>query len=69
LLTLLNAGSTNPAIAKEFFPNTANAVYWSADTYARNPAFAWGVHFGYGASNADYKTQGYRVRLVRGAPF
>lgn len=69
LLTLLNAGSTNPAIAKEFFPNTANDVYWSADTYARIPAFAWGVHFGYGASNADYKTQGYRVRLVRGAPF
>lgn len=69
LLSLIHAGKLNPAVDAAFLPNTLNDVYWSANTYARIPAFAWGVHFGYGAANADYKNRGYRVRLVRGAAF
>ena len=69
LLTLLHSGVSQPAINPAYFPNTASAVYWSANTYGRDPAFAWGVNFGYGGANADYKSRPFHVRLVRGTPF
>lgn len=69
LLTLIHAGVVNPAIDPGYFPNTASEVYWAANSYALIPAFAWGVHFGYGAASADYKSRPYRVRLVRGGVF
>ena len=69
LLGLLDAGAQNPAIATAFFPNTVSNVYWSADSYGPTPAMGWGVHFGYGAASADYKSRPYPVRLVRGTPF
>lgn len=69
LLTLLHSGMNKPAIDTAFFPHTAPDVYWTSVTYAPIPAFAWGVNFGYGAANADYKNRPYRVRLVRGASF
>lgn len=69
LLTLIHAGALKPAVDINFFPDTRSEVYWAANTYARIPPFAWGVHFSNGAANADYKTRPYRVRLVRGQPF
>ena len=69
LLTLVHAGAINPTIDTGYFPNTADDAYWAANSYGRIPAMAWGVHFGYGAANADYKTRFYRLRLVRGVPF
>lgn len=69
LLTLVHAGRGSPAIDATFFPNTAHGVYWSTDTYAAIPAFAWGVHFGYGAANATQKDRLYHLRLVRGKRF
>lgn len=68
LLTIVHAVNLIPAIDPSFGP-TGNSAYWSADTYATTPAFAWGVHFGYGAANAEYKNRPNHVRLVRGAPF
>lgn len=69
LLTLIHAGAVNPAIDQGYFPNTASEVFWAANSYPLIPAFAWGVHFGYGAASADYKSRPYRVRLVRGGVF
>lgn len=68
LLTIVHAANLNPSIDPSF-GSTGNNAYWAADTYASIPAFAWGVHFGYGAANAEYKTRPNHVRLVRGTPF
>ena len=41
------------------------SVVWSASSYALDPDDAWVVYFGDGDSDADVKTVGYVVRLVR----
>ncbi len=66
LLTLIHAGTVQPAIDTGYFPHTASSPYWSASTHARMPAAAWGAHFGYGASHAESKAAANAVRAVRG---
>ena len=66
LATLIHAGRIEPSIDITYFPHTANSPYWSANTHAMYPERAWGVHFGYGAANAENKFAPLPVRLVRG---
>lgn len=65
LLSIVHNGVLNPAIDAAYFPSTASAPYWSADTYAPNPAFAWNVYFFDGYAFASNKTNIVAVRLVR----
>lgn len=67
LLTLIHAGTTQPAIDTTYFLHTASIPYWSASTHAKMPAAAWGAHFGYGASHAETKAATNAVRAVRGS--
>jgi hypothetical protein len=65
LLSIVNNGAVSPAIDSAYFPGTVSDWYWSADTYAPNPAFAWFVYFVDGYPYAYYESYYYYVRLVR----
>ncbi len=49
-----------PTIARDWFPNTVNTLYWTSDGYAADPSAAWGIGFlgGY---------VGYHSRSVKAA--
>lgn len=69
LQSLSTAYAIKPSIDSEFFPNTANALYWSSTTLlARrgNPVQAWTIDFNYGVVSYNQKTDKLHVRLVRG---
>jgi hypothetical protein len=40
--------------------------YWSSNTYANTPQLAWVVYFGGGNVNANFKSDPFYVRAVRG---
>jgi hypothetical protein len=67
LLNIVLRDGSNPAIDGNYFPATQSFGYWTSDTYAPNPSFAWIVLFGNGKylTNGDFKTLTYYVRLVR----
>ena len=67
LRTIVNT-SVVPTIDPIFGP-TFLSFYWSASTYASNPAFqAWSVNFSFGYVSVDSKSLNFRVRAVRGGP-
>lgn len=59
-------GPGSVCIDQAFGPTAWGNLYWSATTYADNPALAWGVGFYDGALGADGKTGNNYVRAVRG---
>jgi hypothetical protein len=68
LLGIVHNGLSTYATAMvdvAYFPSTQADWYWTADTYAPNPASAWIVYFSYGGANAYDKTGNGFVRLVR----
>jgi hypothetical protein len=65
-MTVLGCGIGGPCVAAPFAPTTQPNYYWSATTYASNPAGAWIVYFYDRSVNADYKTNFDYVRAVRG---
>jgi hypothetical protein len=78
LETLRDMGGVSPAVAAPFRMDcapgctvttcscTLNEHYWSSTTYEFNPTTAWFVNFSSGYESAIVKTDGYRVRAVRG---
>jgi hypothetical protein len=58
-----------PAINTTHFPNTPTSYVWSGSPYASptRTTRAWYVHFSYGHSDYDSRTDSYAVRLVRNA--
>lgn len=65
LLSIVHNGTSNPAIDVSYFPVTPSSNYWTSDTYAPVPSYAWIVDFYSGGTDAYYKTVTYFVRLVR----
>jgi hypothetical protein len=76
LLKLVHAGEASPSIDRDYFPNTTSSAYWTRNTSAESPAFAWSVSFdgaslgGPGSTSTSGKTMTttYVVRLVRTGP-
>ena len=67
LLSITNLGrKTTPAIDTHYFPNTEDADFWSASSYASNSNNAWYVAFDYGKNSNQARDTSYRLRLVRG---
>ncbi len=58
--------SISPCIIDPIFAPTAAAAYWSSTSVASSPAVAWGVSFGDGIVFTSGKSNGRRVRAVRG---
>ncbi len=65
--TIVNFGTSSPAINTSYFPNTqSSGEYWSS-TYPPNTADAWYVYFYSGSTAANnFKTTALYVRCVRG---
>lgn len=65
LLSIVSYGTDSPAIDANYFPATQSSWYWTSDTYAPYPVYAWLVYFNDGNTYADGKTYSTFVRLVR----
>jgi hypothetical protein len=66
LLSIVHYGAVStPSIDTNYFPNTAYAAFLTSDIYTFDPAYAWGVNFGAGYTNAYLLSFSYHVRLVR----
>jgi hypothetical protein len=68
LLSIVHNGLTDNSTAMidvNYFPATVAGWYWTSDTYAPDPSYAWVVNFNGGSADATYKTFSYYVRLVR----
>jgi hypothetical protein len=65
LRTIANYNGQIPAVDEKYFSDTAPGFYWSADTYAKDPKFIWGVYFAYGCTICYLKDSLYYVRAVR----
>lgn len=66
LRTLVEKACYSPAINLTVFPNTADAVYWSASPDAYGNSYAWSVSFSLGYESYLNKINDFHVRLVRG---
>ncbi len=66
LLSIVRAGTSGPSVDSIYFPNTANASYWTGKT-TNGWLRAYTVNFVGGAADYSNKTQNrWRARLVRG---
>lgn len=66
LLSIVHHGlSHGPMVDATYFPTPGN-LYWTSDSYAPNPAYAWVVIFGNGDTDTRGKSGSNYVRLVRG---
>ncbi len=65
LQSIVDYGSSNPAINGAAFPGTNASSYWSASSYAASSTPAWHVSFLNGHVLANDKTDSYYVRCVR----
>jgi hypothetical protein len=66
LLSIVHRGLVAPPmIDANYFPGTVSDWYWTSDTYAPLPSYAWFVDFSHGSRNANYKAFTFYVRLVR----
>lgn len=66
LLSIVHRGLvTPPMIDGNYFPGTMSDWYWTSDTYAPLPSYAWVVLFVIGYPYAYYKPYSVFVRLVR----
>jgi hypothetical protein len=66
LRSLVDYGTTSPAIDTAYFPNTPSRGFWSASPHANYSSHAWYLRFGYGSDGSNTKNYDYHVRLVRG---
>ena len=55
-----------PTIVTEAFPETPSGWFWSGSPDAGHSDFAWYVLFGLGIDGWTYRSDYFRVRLVRG---
>ena len=61
--------SSGPTIDVGWFPNTINAIYWTASPYASYSQYAWGIDFSNGGIIGSLQKKNvHYVRLVRSGP-
>jgi hypothetical protein len=67
LASIVDLSKINPAIDKDYFPDTMSSSYWSSTTVNYSSHYAWYVHFSYGGVGHGYtsKKSTYYVRAVR----
>ncbi|MBL0231363.1 MAG: DUF1566 domain-containing protein [Moraxellaceae bacterium] len=64
--SIINYGVFSPAIDTQYFANTQNSYYWTADSVANGTISAWAINFREGSESASsYKGSMYYARLVR----
>lgn len=63
---LCSGSYQKPTIVVEAFPNAPSSIFWSGSPYANYSNHAWSVYFYDGYASGNLRSNGYRVRLVRG---
>ena len=66
LTSLVVRGKELPAVDTDYFPNTLQPRFFTAQTNAEIPEMAWYIYFSNGSSSYTYKRDPSQVRLVRG---
>lgn len=66
-MSIVNYGTTSPAIDITYFPNTSSDNYWSSATRAGSFDVAWAVDFQIGRLFIGGLSDGACVRCVRGS--
>ncbi len=64
LRSIVDYGTSNPAVDTGYFPDTASDYYWSSSSLPN--ASGWMIHFSYGIHYGWGKSFSQRVRAVRG---
>ncbi|MEL6722074.1 MAG: DUF1566 domain-containing protein [Pseudomonadota bacterium] len=65
LTSLIHFGASQPAIEQNYFPQTLDTFYWTANPVAGRPIEAWAIQFEFGYASPIRKTDTQPVRLVR----
>jgi Protein of unknown function (DUF1566)/Bacterial Ig-like domain len=65
LQSIVDYGTSRPAIDATWFPNAIGGYHWSSSPYV-DPAYAWSGEFNVGSFAFSLRTAGFNVRLVRG---
>lgn len=66
LFLLADRTRSDPAIDKDFFPDTPSSWFWTSTLYSSSPSvYAWLVHFLSGPSHCDVQNDEHYVRAVR----
>ena len=65
LLSIVNFGTSNPAINDAGFPATEPLLYWATTDINTNANKRWGVGFGLGSSESADETSSHKARCVR----
>ena len=65
LVSLVDFTKHSPSINRNNVPKCHSSLYWSATSYADSSNYAWGVYFGDGGANGNYKDVSRYIRLVR----
>jgi len=66
LHSLVHLGTTSKMVDLDYFPHVAAARYWTDTPNPGDSGQAWRIDFATGAAFVNDKSEGYRVRLVRG---
>lgn len=66
LNSIVVRGKELPAVDVDYFPNTSQPRFFTAQTNAEVPEMAWYVYFSNGSSSYTYKRDPSQLRLVRG---
>tara|TARA_R110000744_G_scaffold171198_1_gene289661 strand:+ start:1205 stop:2848 length:1644 start_codon:yes stop_codon:yes gene_type:complete len=64
LASLAHKGKSAPSIDVDYFPNTVNQMYWTANPASDNDGQAWAIHFSAGYDSIQSRTGFNYVRLV-----
>ena len=65
LESIIDYGRYDPMIDRTYFQNVHTHYYWSSTTDVYFSSIAWNVHFGYGNSGNNNKSDSNYVRCVR----
>jgi len=68
LMSIVDYGTSVPAINTAYFSNTQSSWYWTSTTYVPSTDTAWYVDFSNGGVYNFNKTDNYYVRCVRAGP-
>ena len=68
-ITIINYGTSSPAIDLTYFPNTKSSPYWSSTTSTYGTLDAWRVYFLHGHFNSDSSSSNTYVRCVRSGQY
>ena len=65
LVSIIDLGTSYPAIDGTAFPNTTGQFFWSSSSYTPDPSEAWGVDFGIGVTWHSSTSALAHIRCVR----